>query len=224
MAASSATGRLGTPEDLGSACAWLSIANASFVSGQNLPVEGGPTCACSERAAVARGWSRGHPLRMPSLRTPRELEALLALPPSETTPLLLALTRAQAARRRPSDLPQQMERDGFFRPAVLDQRMLHRLDGLALDAASEFEAIQLSPVAPLGACSALAPTSQDRTLTAMRATEVVSDPTNVLALECARRLAGAPAADLRLCTVHQVLRAQRLPGRPGPARRVTSGS
>ena len=94
--------------------------------------------------------------------------------------------------------------------APVDQRVLHRLDGLWLGASSDYEAVQLSPVAPLGCCSVMAPTSQDRTLTANRGTEVVSDPTNVLALECARRAKGGPAG-ARLCTVHQVLRAQKLP-------------
>jgi 3-oxoacyl-[acyl-carrier protein] reductase len=41
MAATIAAGRLGTPEELGSACAWLCSAQASFVSGQNLQIDGG---------------------------------------------------------------------------------------------------------------------------------------------------------------------------------------
>jgi 3-oxoacyl-[acyl-carrier protein] reductase len=41
MAASIAAGRLGTPEELGAACAWLCSAQASFVSGQNLSLDGG---------------------------------------------------------------------------------------------------------------------------------------------------------------------------------------
>jgi hypothetical protein len=44
---------------------------------------------------------------------------------------------------------------------------------------------------------------------------VVSDPTNVLALECAKRLAKDPATAVRLCTLHQVVRAQALPPQPG---------
>jgi hypothetical protein len=116
----------------------------------------------------------------------------------------------------------QYARDGFVAPSALDPRLLHRLDGLALDAAADFDAVALSPVAPLGVCSALAPTSQDRTLTANRGTEVVSDPTNVLALECARRLAQSSARSkpqtVRLCALHQVLRAQPLPPQPGFSR------
>lgn len=141
--------------------------------------------------------------------------SLFALSPSEAAPVLMELAERQARRRRPIDLLRQFERGGFVSPALLDQRTSHRLDGTALEAAAEYEAIHLSPVAPLGTCSALAPTHQDRTLSATRGTEVVSDPTNVLALECARRLRNEPSAHVRLCTAHQVLRTQPVPPRPG---------
>ena len=41
IAASIAAQRLGTPEELGAACAYLCSAQAGFVSGQNLQVDGG---------------------------------------------------------------------------------------------------------------------------------------------------------------------------------------
>jgi 3-oxoacyl-[acyl-carrier protein] reductase len=41
MAASIAAGRLGTPDELGAACAYLCSAQAGFVSGQNLQLDGG---------------------------------------------------------------------------------------------------------------------------------------------------------------------------------------
>ncbi len=139
------------------------------------------------------------------------LDALLASSPSESMAFLLELARQQAGRRRPADLVAQQERDLYVAPGALDQRRVNAIDGLALEAAAEFEAVQLSPVAPLGVCSALAPSSQDRTLTTTRGTEVVSDPTNVLAVLCAQRLRRAPGTAVRLCTVHQVVRAQPLP-------------
>lgn len=151
------------------------------------------------------------------MRLDQPLADLFALSPSESTPILLELARRQAARRRPSQLLEQWRRDGFVQPSMLDLRLAHRLDALALDAAADFEAVLLSPVGPLGSCSVLAPTSQDRTLSAARGTEVVSDPTNMLALECASRLKSG-ATWVRLCTVHQVLRAQALPPQRGFSR------
>jgi hypothetical protein len=48
-----------------------------------------------------------------------------------------------------------------------------------------------------------------------RGTEVVSDPTNVLALECARRLQADPGQVVRLATSHRCVRAQAVPKLPG---------
>jgi len=129
--------------------------------------------------------------------------------PSESLPLMLEVARRHAARRRPSDIVAQYARDAFVVPSALDLRTAHRLDAIALDTARDFDAVLLSPLAPLGSCSVVSPTTQDRAVTTARGTEVVSDPTNVLALECARRLALDPQSRVRLCTLHQVVRPQR---------------
>ncbi len=135
--------------------------------------------------------------------------------PSDRRGDLLAMARAEASSRRPADLLVQWADDAAVRPSPMDQRTATEYDRLALDAASGYEAILLSPIAPIGTNSAIAPTSQDRTLSTIRGSEVVSDPTNVLALESARRLRAAPHAHVRLCTAHQVLRMQPVPSGPG---------
>src|SRR5262245_24334033 len=111
---------------------------------------------------------------------------------SELHSLLLEVMRRRANARTPHEVLAQYRRDRFVRPAVIDQRVTVELDAHLLAAAQGFEAIELSPVAPLGTCSTMAPTDQHRVLSALRATEVVSDPTNVFALECAERLRAAP--------------------------------
>lgn len=57
--------------------------------------------------------------------------------------------------------------------------------------------------------------SQSKVSSALRGTEVVADPTNVMALECARRLHRDPAPIVRLATSHRCVRAQRIPKRRG---------
>jgi hypothetical protein len=146
---------------------------------------------------------------------PEAFDAVATWKPSQSTPLWLEVATQQASRRKPKDLLTQYRLDGFVSPSALDQRLTARLDAMVLAVAESFEALLLSPVAPLGVCSALAPTAQDRTLSAVRNLEVVSDPTNVLALECARRLTVRAAEAVRVCTVHQVVRAQPVPDRPG---------
>ena len=104
------------------------------------------------------------------------------MPASELWSLLLTVIEQRAAQRTPSDLRQQWERDRFVSPAYTDQRILNAMDGHLLAAASSFEALELSPLAPLGCCSAIALASQNKIVATIRGTEVVSDPTNVLAL------------------------------------------
>jgi hypothetical protein len=143
---------------------------------------------------------------------PGAYEALAdGLPPSRVWSLLLEVTEARAAGRRTADLVEQWARDRFVQPGVVDQRRLLEVDRLLLAAAAAFESIELSPVAPLGVCSSMGHASQNKVLSTIRGTEVVSDPTNVIALECARRLRGNRRQVVRLATSHRCVRAQELP-------------
>jgi len=138
-----------------------------------------------------------------------------ALPPARLWSLLMEVAEARAARRRAADLVEQWHRDRFVQLSIVDQRILVDADRHLLAAAAGFDAIELSPVAPLGVCSLMGRTSQNKVLSALRGTEVVADPTNVMALECARRLRRAGAAAVRLATSHRCVRAQELPKAPG---------
>jgi hypothetical protein len=144
-----------------------------------------------------------------------------ALPASEVWSLLLEVMARRAARRTETDLRRQWERDGFTRPAYIDQRTLVELEGHLLAAAGDFEALELSPLAPLGSCSVVGLASQNKIVSALRGTEVVADPTNVFALECARRLRETPDALVRLATCHRCVRAQEVPKLPGFAQHFT---
>ena len=78
----------------------------------------------------------------------------------------------------------------------------------------EFEGLALSPVTPPGTCAAVDATDQNRVVSTVRSSEVVSDQTNVLALEAARqRLAGR--AETHLAASHRVLRNQQFSDRDG---------
>jgi hypothetical protein len=140
------------------------------------------------------------------------------IPGSELHSLLLEVMRRRAAARTPNDVLAQYRRDRFVRPATIDQRTLVELDMHLLAAAEGFDAIELSPVTPLGTSSTMGPTDQHKVLSALRGTEVVSDPTNVLALECAERLRAAPDTPVHFATSQRVIRAQALPkDKPGYA-------
>jgi hypothetical protein len=137
------------------------------------------------------------------------------LPASRLWSLLLDVVDARAAARRPASLMEQWDRDRFVSLGAVDQRTQLELDRHLLAAASAFESIELSPVAPLGVCSSMGRASQNKVLSALRGTEVVADPTNVMALECARRLRRDPQTVVRLATSHRCVRAQEIPKVPG---------
>lgn len=133
------------------------------------------------------------------------------LPASRVWSLLLEVAAARARQRRTFDVAGQWERDRFVQPSAIDQRVLIDADRHLLAAASAFDAIELSPVAPLGVCSQMGRASQNKVLSALRGTEVVADPTNVMALECARRLRRDASTMVRLATSHRCVRTQELP-------------
>jgi hypothetical protein len=150
---------------------------------------------------------------------PAEAREALAsgLPASRLWSVLLGVLEARASRRTTANLREQWGTDRFVQPCYIDQRSLHEVDGHLFAAATAFEAVELSPLAPLGVCAAVALASQNKIVSTARGTEVVSDPTNVLALECAKRLKEDSGLHIRLASSHRCVRAQVFPKRPGLA-------
>ena len=134
------------------------------------------------------------------------------LPPADLRTLLLGVFRARAGTVTPARVVEQWRTDRYVRPSTADPRALAAVEARLWSLLpASFEGLALSPVAPLGTCSAVGPVDQNRVVSTARGTEVVSDCTNVLAVEAAvRRRAGSPRVDLATC--HRVLRAQPFEG------------
>jgi hypothetical protein len=162
-----------------------------------------------ETKSDERGWTRKGIDATAYAALAHELAA------SELSSLLLSVFEQRAAQRAPAEIRQQWQRDRFVAPAPVEQRTFNALDSHLLSAASTFESLELSPLAPFAACSAVALTSQNRTVSTIRGTEVVSDPTNLLAIESAARLAKQPRQVIKLATSHRCVRAQPYPEKPG---------
>jgi hypothetical protein len=132
------------------------------------------------------------------------------LSPADLQTLLLDVSRRRAAEVTPARLLRRWRDDRYVQPAASDPRAIWQLEArLWALLPGEFAAVDLSPVAPLGTCSALGPVGQDRVISTIRGSEVVSDPTNVLALEAAvRRKQSARDTAVHLASCHRVLRGQ----------------
>lgn len=139
------------------------------------------------------------------------LEALEKLSPGDLQSLMLELY----ARRQPKplELLKRHQESRFTRPASVSPQQLARLQLMILSVLPEdFEALELSPLAPLGSCSGLGPVHQNKVVSTIRNLEASADPSNLLALECAlRRKQGQ---ETHLAAQQRVVRAQALP--PGP--------
>lgn len=143
---------------------------------------------------------------------PGLLDALAALPPTDVTSLLLALARRQADAVTPAGLLRAHRSNRLVHPSPLDPRALRACERRLLELVpSAFQVVDLAPVAPLGASHVLGKTPQDWVISAGRDTEVVSDPTVVLALECAsrRREQRPSSAPVHLVATHRTLRGQK---------------
>lgn len=138
------------------------------------------------------------------------LTELLAdrLNPSDLQSLLIEVVRRRAAKRNPAELLKDFGTSRFFGVARPDRAALLVWEQVTLALCEgRFETVELSPVTPLGACSVVATVDQDWSIATTRRGEVVSDPTNVLALEAAR-LRKTAADDVHLATSHRVVRPQ----------------
>ena len=110
------------------------------------------------------------------------------LSPTDLQTLLIAVARARADRAAPADVLRRWQHDRFVRPAACDPRRVAAVEARLWQLLpAGFTGIELSPVTPLGTCTAVAPVSQNRIVATVRNTEVVSDSTNALTVEAATR-------------------------------------
>lgn len=108
---------------------------------------------------------------------------------SDLQSLLLAVHRRRAAGLDPAEVMSSYARNRFVTPAVAPPGVYSDFD-LAATAVLDrrgYAGVELSPVSPFGSVAAVATVDQNNVLSATRATEVVADSTNALALECAVR-------------------------------------
>lgn len=137
------------------------------------------------------------------------------LAPRDLQSLLLAVYKQHIERKKPSEVLSDYEHNRFVGVSSVSSRLFAQWDRLAYEHLPPgFEPVELSPLCPLGTCSVVAGISQDWSVSTSRNTEVVSDPTNVLALEAATKrremLRNDPRCNrrVRLAASHRVVRAQ----------------
>jgi len=132
---------------------------------------------------------------------------------SDLHSFLLALIKRRVSSIEP---PKFAVPSAVTKACDLDARLMNQVEAIAYAQAKDFDAIELSPVVPLGAVSRLAGLDQGNVLSTIRAFECASDPTIGMALHCAQRRKQSRdrRATTKLCTSQRVLRFPQ-PENPG---------
>jgi hypothetical protein len=143
-----------------------------------------------------------------------DLATLLAdrISGSDLYSLLLAVLKRRIKKIEPTQLSNSSP---VTKSCDLDARFLNKVESIAYDIASSYEALELAPLCPLGSVATLSGLEQSNVLSTIKPFECASDPTIGLALEsaCRRKNPADRKTTTRLCTSQRVLRLP-LPANP----------
>ncbi len=150
------------------------------------------------------------------LGVPSLAEELVKVAWRDVQPILIKVMRDRIQKKNSTELLAEYEsKPEFYGVSGIDQRSLHEFVAHFYAALPEsYRATELAPIAPLGLNALLSQVSQDVSLSSIRVSEVVGDPTTPLALHCAyerKRMLpdeGKLCESVRLATMHRVLRLQ----------------
>ena len=136
---------------------------------------------------------------------------------TELNSLLLEVFNQRTAALSPPQMLNLYQLNRFVKPGELPVIELKKneLDLLTIFNQYGFEPIELSPIAVLGACSAVAPADQKKILTALRGTEVLADATNSIALHISdlkkrKVLIPQPHEKIRFSSIQRHVRTQTI--------------
>ncbi len=152
----------------------------------------------------------------------KAFDILVNMSGSDFQSLLIEIYKKRASKFKPQKIMKQSLVSDLVTVAKIDQRDMLCFDTLAYSLLSkDFKGMALSPVAPLGINSVLSEVDQKNILSTSRNTEVVADPTTVLALNCAEERKKLLAKDknnadlVKLATSHRSIRGQSFKKIPG---------
>ncbi len=97
----------------------------------------------------------------------------------------------------------------LYEPSKIDPRVYNEISNIFFDSVSDdFECIELSPINPFGLNAGLTNTNQNNVLSTVRNSEVISDSSISMALECAYRIRYLNSSMVNLASSTRLLRTQ----------------
>lgn len=141
--------------------------------------------------------------------SPALLENLKEMSGEDLQALLIALYDARAKDLKPKDILRQVRESRFLEPSPVSLKEFNSFDSRAIEMlGDDVEAVELSPVGPIGSTSVLSRISQKNIITTSRNNEVLSDASPLLAIEYEKRRKEGTTNSVHLFTSHRVIRAQ----------------
>ena len=146
------------------------------------------------------------------------VDKLSALSKSDLNSLLLEVFDRQANTLTATDILKSYQLNRFTFPSSMDPEEIHTLESKLLRKARnmDIKTIMLSPSAPLGSCSVFGSVDQYNVVSALRGTETLSDPSNMLAIIIADKLKRKEENNtipIHMATTARVIRAQNFEGK-----------
>ena len=135
---------------------------------------------------------------------------------SDFNSLMLEIFQSRASDITPAEMVKAFQANRFCVPSKIDPAAYRNLETEFLSAAQELDikAVLFSPSAPFASSSVFGCVNQNNIVSAVRGTEILSDPTNMLAIIIAEKLKNKKADNttpIHYCTTARVLRAQVFP-------------
>lgn len=101
------------------------------------------------------------------------------------------------------------KKSNIYQPSKIDPRIYNEISNIFFDSVDkDFECIELSPINPFGLNSSLTFTNQNNVLSCIRNSEVISDSSLAMALECAYRIKTSKENNINLASSTRLLRMQ----------------
>ncbi|MGI5895913.1 MAG: hypothetical protein ACOX6U_03045 [Oscillospiraceae bacterium] len=143
------------------------------------------------------------------------LNKILSMPKSDLNSLLLKIFQLQANKTTPSHVIKTYKSNRFSRPSEIDPVKYHMVETEFLSFAQKnnIKAVLLSPSAPLASCSTFGCVDQNNVVSAIRDSEILADPSNMLSIIIADKLMRKELSNqkcIHFCTTARILRAQPL--------------
>lgn len=146
------------------------------------------------------------------------IDKLLSLSQADLNSLLLEIFEKQTEKFTPANMLKAYRLNRFSVPSKVNPAKFHALEARLLSIAQEMniQTVLLSPSAPLGSCSVFGCVNQYNVVSALRGTETLSDPSNMLAIIIADKLRNKTVTNtspLHYSTTARVIRAQPVEGK-----------